>query len=80
MYEYGKLRGTAIRRNMKHNIIIIAIAVFMACLIVGAGLMLVGQFNPFTAGLAMGLVSVIVCAIISKVRHPPMPNSRHEQP
>jgi hypothetical protein len=36
IYEYRKLQGTAIRRNMKHNIIIIAVAVFIACLIVGA--------------------------------------------
>jgi hypothetical protein len=39
---------------------------FIACLMVGAGLVAVGQFNPFTAGLAFGVVSVMVLLICAR--------------
>jgi hypothetical protein len=42
------------------------LAEFIACLMVGAGLVAVGQFNPFTAGLALGVVSVMVLLICAR--------------
>jgi hypothetical protein len=33
---------------------------------VGAGLVAVGQFNPFTAGLAFGVVSIMVLLIYAR--------------
>ena len=42
------------------------LAEFIACLMVGAGLVAVGLFNPFTAGLAMGVVSIMVLLICAR--------------
>lgn len=46
------------------------LAEFIACLMVGAGLVVVGQFNPFTAGLAMGAVSVMVLLVFYLIQVP----------